>query len=116
MLAESKIHECIHLRHVPSLRWVAALVEKLGEKWLPRVPSGLQCIERKLNQEKVHSPSGEAGMVATNHHECQTQGRCGEEFAWCEEDLLKDNVGEIHPRRLLGHHLEVEVVRLKRDQ
>ena len=30
MRAESKIHECIHLGHVPSLRGVLALVEKLG--------------------------------------------------------------------------------------
>jgi len=30
MRAESKIHECIHLGHVPSPRWVAPLAVSLG--------------------------------------------------------------------------------------
>ena len=115
MLAESKIHECIHLGHVPSFRWVAALAEKLGWKWLPRVLSWLQCIERMLTQEKVHFPSGEAGKVTPNHDECHSQWMCGEECARCEEDLLKD-IMDNYPRRLLEHYLEVEVVRLRRDQ
>ena len=80
------------------------------------MPSWLQCIERRLMQEKVHFACGEAEMVSPFHDECQTQRMCGEEFAWCEVDLLKDNVVENHPRRLLVHHLEVEVVRLRRDQ
>ena len=69
-----------------------------------------------LNQENgVHFPSDEAGKVAPNHDVCQSQWMCGEEFAWCEEDLLKDIVVENYPRRLLEHYLEVEVVRLRRD-